>query len=609
MAKVKILPENIASKIAAGEVVQRPESVVKELIENSIDAGSNHISIIIRDAGKSLIQIIDDGSGMTSEDARLAFHRHSTSKISEISDLENIRTLGFRGEALYSIASVSRVELKTKTDEMELGFQIILEGGKKIEENFVRCEKGTNIIVKNLFFNVPARRNFLKSNATEFKHVFETIQRYALSHTQIRFTFIDDDKLILELLPSSLEKRIQYFWGEALIDSLIPLNFENDSISISGYISAPHFSKKNKGQQFLFLNERFVINRNISHAVYRGYENLIEKGEYPFYILFISLDPKHVDVNVHPSKLEVKFDDEGLIYQTVFAAVREALTQRDFSPQIELKDLDNLTGITRFKNTIVEKNSFIAREIYGVGKEESKQEVHKDLINSLNGEDLFFEKDIIEETKNILSISTQELVEEKVETPTRQVWQLHNKYILTPIKDGLMIIDQHVAHERILYEKAILSMEGSLPFSQQLLFPHTLELSKPEFEQIMELNDYFSKLGFDIKPFGKSTIIIHGIPQDVKVGKEKETLLEILELYNEYASTNLTSKKDNIAKAFACRSAIKAGDPLSEREMLSLIDNLFATKIPYVCPHGRPVFIKLKLDELDRRFGRSTSKE
>ncbi len=607
MTKVKILPDYVASKIAAGEVVQRPESVVKELIENSIDAEATHITLIIKDAGKNLIQIIDNGTGMTAQDARLSFQRHSTSKISDISDLENIRTLGFRGEALYSIASVSRVELRTRTDDMELGFQIILEGGKKIEENFVRSDKGVNITVKNLFYNVPARRNFLKSNASEFKHIFDTFQRYALGYTQIRFTFIDDDKLVLELPPSSLEKRLQYFFGESLLESLIPVHFENDLISISGYVSAPHFSRKNKGRQFLFLNNRFVINRNISHAVYRGYEMLIEKGEYPFYILFISLDPKRVDVNVHPSKLEVKFDDEGLVYHSVYAAIKDALTKRDFSPQIELKDLDDFTGITRFKSPIVE-SSFISREIYGFGK----NEVDKDTINKddfHNSIELNFNDEIIEATKQILSVSNKYLSNEKTDTIVRQVWQLHNKYILTPIKNGLMIIDQHVAHERILYEKAIQLMENSFPFSQQLLFPHTLELSKPDFELVMELKDYLFKLGFDLKPFGRSTIVIEGIPQDVKVGREKATLLEILELYREYANSNLTSQKDNLAKSFACKSAIKAGDQLTEKEMLSLIDNLFATKVPYVCPHGRPVFIKLTLDELDKRFGRSITKE
>lgn len=611
MQKIKILPENVASKIAAGEVVQRPESVVKELLENSIDAQASHITLIIKDAGKTLIQVIDDGFGMTEEDARLAFHRHSTSKISDVEDLERITTLGFRGEALYSIASVSRVELKTKTAEMELGTQIIIEGGKFLEQNKVNCEKGTNITVKNLFFNVPARRNFLKSNATEFKHIYDTFQRLSLSYTDLRFTFIDDERLVIDLPKSSLEKRIQFYFGESFLDSLIPIRFENDVLSIWGYIGAPHFAKKAKGQQFLFLNNRFVINRSVSHAVYRGYEHLIEKGEYPFYLLFVNLDPKKIDVNVHPSKLEVKFDDENLVYSAIYTAVKDALSTKDFTPQIELTELNDFSVQTRFKKPVVDVSGFIAKEIYGQPKNDFQNyESKSEQSLQSKQEDFLFEEDIIEQTKQLINSSFIEKTEE-IEEPivTRQVWQLHNKYILTPIKNGLMIIDQHIAHERILYEKAIQSIENSIPFSQQLLFPQTIELSKPDFELVIELKDYLDKIGFDLKPFGKSTIIINGIPQDVKQGKEKEVLLEILEMYREFALTNVTDEKDNIAKSFACKSAVKAGDPLTEKEMLSLIDNLFACKIPYVCPHGRPVFIKLTIDELDRRFGRTPIKE
>ncbi|MFN4111615.1 MAG: DNA mismatch repair endonuclease MutL, partial [Ignavibacteria bacterium] len=454
MQKIKILPESVASKIAAGEVVQRPESVVKELLENSIDAQATHITLIIKSAGKALIQVIDDGIGMSEEDARLAFYRHSTSKISNVDDLEKITTFGFRGEALYSIASVSRVEMKTKTQGMELGTQIIVEGGKIIEQNKVHCEKGTNIIVKNLFFNVPARRNFLKSNATEFKHIYDTFQRLSLSYTNLRFTFIDDEKLVVDLPQSSLEKRIQFYFGESFLDSLIPVNFEKDGLSISGYIGAPHFAKKNKGQQFLFLNNRYVVNKSISHAVYRGYEHLIEKGEFPFYLLFISLDPKRIDVNVHPSKLEVKFDDENLVYSSVYFAVKDALSTKDFTPQLALNELDDFTSQTRIKNPVVNPHSFIAKEIYGQPKKDFVgTEAGNSRINQSERDEFFADLDIVEKTKQLINSLSFEKSDERVEAVvTRQVWQLHNKYILTPIKNGLMIIDQHIAHERILYE-------------------------------------------------------------------------------------------------------------------------------------------------------------
>lgn len=466
------------------------------------------------------------------------------------------------------------------------------------------------ILRSKIFFQCPSSKKFLKSNATEFKHIYDTFQRLSLSYTNLRFTFVDDEKLVIDLPQSSIEKRIQFYFGESFLDSLIPIRFENEMLSIWGYIGAPHFAKKAKGQQFLFLNNRFVINKSISHAVYRGYEHLIEKGEYPFYLLFINLDPKRVDVNVHPSKLEVKFDDENLIYSAIYSAVKDALSSKDFTPQIELKGLDDFSTQTRFKNPIVEVNSFIAKEIYGQPKKDFTSNQTQNIQNQrTKQDDYYFETDIIEQSKQLISsLSLDELNENEQAFVTRQVWQLHNKYILTPIKNGLMIIDQHIAHERILYEKAIQSIENAIPFSQQLLFPQTVELSKPDFELVMELKDYLEKIGFDLKPFGKSAVIIYGIPQDVKQGKEKDVLLEILEMYREFALTDVTDEKDNVAKSFACKSAIKAGDPLTEKEMLSLIDNLFACKIPYVCPHGRPVFIKLTIDELDRRFGRTSTK-
>lgn len=603
MNKIQVLPENIASKIAAGEVVQRPESVVKELLENSIDSGADSITLIIKEAGKSLVQVIDNGSGMTKEDARLAFHRHSTSKIRELADLDNILTLGFRGEALYSIAAVSRVELKTRTELDELGQQLIFEGGEFIEVSLVNSERGTNISVKNLFFNIPARRNFLKTNATEFKHVHDSFQRLSLCYCDKRFSFIDDDKLVYDLQPSSLEKRIQFYFGESQLESVIPVNFVSDLVEISGYIGAPHFAKRNKGEQFIFLNERYISNRSISHAVYRGYENILEKGEYPFFILFIKIDPTKIDINVHPSKLEVKFENEQLIYSSILTAVKEALTSKDVSPSLELSSNELFTEKTRFKRPAIDKNSFIAKEIYPAGSERKKTKQVPERINHFHNSDI----DIIEQTNTLIkafSVDDASITEESA-LPSRVVWQLHNKYILTPIKNGLMLIDQHVAHERILYEKALQSIESNLPFSQQLLFPHTIELTRPDFELVMELKDLLLRIGFEIKEFGKLAVIMQGIPQDIKSGKEKEILLEILELYREYESTGLIDEKDKLAKSFACKSAIKAGDILSEKEMLSLIDNLFSTQVPYVCPHGRPVFIKLSIDELDRRFGRT----
>lgn len=609
-SRIKILPENIANKIAAGEVVQRPESVVKELLENAVDANSTSIELIVKQAGKSLIQICDDGSGMTEEEVILSIRKHATSKISAIEDLESIKTLGFRGEALSSIAAVCQLEIRTETRDSEVGTLLKLEIENEIVTEKVSAPKGTCVSVKNIFYNIPARRKFLKSDTTELKHIIDTFNRIALAHPEISFKFYNSDNLVFDYKSGTLEERIEQVFADNMLDALIPVSEETDYLTIKGYIGKPSIFKKSKGEQFLFLNNRFVINKNINHAVFTAFENILEKGDYPFFILFISLDPSKVDVNIHPSKLEVKFDDEKDIYNFVLSVVRKSIGTHDLVPTMSFTDSDNgkeKLSFNPFQNTrtndLSDRPDFVNRD------RRERTSVTDEEIDLVFG-DL---------TKNILQSSSSDSSYEngisKVENRTEHsasnevetafLIQLHNKYILSQIKSGLMIIDQHVAHERILYEKALSRLEANLPFSQQLLFPIKIQFDLASYEILKELDPMISKLGFKIKYLAKSYVQIEGVPDDIKSGSEEKLLREFISEYITNQKEKVLEEKDNVAKSYSCKAAIKAGDKLSEKEMRLLIDQLFATSMPYVCPHGRPIVIKISLEEFDRRFGRT----
>lgn len=618
MSKIAILPENLANKIAAGEVVQRPESVVKELMENAIDAGSTLIEVLIKRAGKVLIQVIDNGEGMLEEDVILSIQKHATSKISTLEDLDAIKTLGFRGEALSAIAAVSQLEIKTETQLDELGTYL------RVEESDFNTEKGsfakgTSIAVKNLFFNTPGRRNFLKTDTTELKHVINTFTKLALSNPQIAFKLFIDDELTYDLTSGTLEKRIEEIFGEEMRDALIPVHEETNYISLTGFIGKPSLLKKSKGEQYLFLNNRFVQSKQINHAVFTGYENVLEKGDYPFFILFLSIDYKRVDVNVHPSKLEVRFDDEKDIYNFVLAVIKKSLASFDLVPSLTFQSEPFSGSEEKLRinsSQRIESKDFSDRPT-------SNQNSYKPKAYSDNEIDLLFgslRKNV--DTQSISLNDKMPFDTDLAETPKQQqtvirrsdeddsnttfIIQLHNKYILSQIKTGLMIIDQHVAHERILYEKALQLFEANFPFSQQLIFSKTLEVDPATYSLIKELYPHLSNLGFTLKFFSKNTIVIEGIPQEVKQGTEEKILFEMLEEYHiNEREKKITDAKDNIAKSYSCKTAIKAGDKLSEKEMRLLIDQLFATTMPYVCPHGRPIVVKISLEEFDRRFGRT----
>lgn len=634
MPIVKRLPELIAQKIAAGEVVTRPESVVKELLENALDAKAQNITIVLKDAGRTLIQVIDDGSGMTREDARTSIERHATSKLWAIEDLERLSTFGFRGEALAALAAVSQFEMRTRPANEELGTLVEVEGSILRKCESIACDEGTSISVRNLFFNIPARRKFMKSEATEFKHVVDTVTKAALSATHVHFIFVSDGDLIFDL-PAfrPLPERIEQIFGPRLRGALLPVESVSPSLHVVGFTSAPGFVKRVRSEQFFFINNRPVASRSLSYAVASAYEHLIEKGAFPSTFLSIEIDPSRIDVNVHPQKLEVKFEDERAVTDEVRRALQETLMRAStqsasegaMAPEMTMPGAINVgeaNARMRFPeySTNPVKNESAAEGMRN-GETGSKDIPNSDTANGLGTlerlfgakpGDLFRGKSVeTMPTFGSASAATPRPAIERTglasevlrEKPV--LWQLHNKYIFSQIKSGMMIVDQHVAHERILYERALRSLEDNHPNSQQLLFPQHLDLLPREIALIRDLQPELEKIGFQIRFFGGTSIIIDGIPADVHAGREESILREVLDGYDNNGDTRSQPTRDKLAATFACKAAIKAGDKLSQEEMHVLIEQLFETQMPYVCPHGRPIVIKLAIDELDRRFGRS----
>jgi DNA mismatch repair protein MutL len=613
---IKILPERVINKIAAGEVIQRPESVVKELVENSIDAGATRITLIIKDSGKTLIQIMDNGKGMSPEDADICFIRHSTSKINDEKDLESIHTLGFRGEALYSVSAIAQVEVKTRTENDELGTVLYVENSKVTNTSKDSCEVGTSISVKNLFYNVPARRNFLKSDATETKHIFETFTKFCISYPEIEFKLINDENTVYNYHSGDLRERIQAVFKSQDIENFIFFNEDLDFLKVKGFIGKPQFLKKNRGDQYLFLNQRQIQSKSINHAVVSAYQNFAKIEGYPFFILFLHIDPSKIDVNVHPSKLEVKFYDERSIYAIVNSVIKKALGSSDLVPDYNFSrgtrdsiKLNSENRVADFRTSERSDNdsSFSfprSSGIFNYNKQEKFNiQEYSALFTSPKGDDIFKGNEVKDENREIIETPLQEYEHKEDIILNKGIWQLNLKYIVTRVKTGIIIIDQHVAHERILYEKALVSLNNKLPFSQQLLFPKTLELSPVDFQLVKDLLEDLSNLGFIIKIFSKNSIVIEGVPSVVKFNNEENFLREILIDFQSNKELGIDSK-DKLAASFACKAAIKFGDFLTEDEMIVLVDQLFATSMPFVCPHGRPVIIKVTIDELDKRFGR-----
>ncbi len=642
--KIKVLPENIASKIAAGEVIQRPESAVKELMENSIDAGATEVELVVKNAGRTLIRVIDNGEGMAEEDAIISIMKHATSKIKEESDLDAITTLGFRGEALSSMVAVSQFEMKTGTSTSQLSTVIRIDDSKTIMKDQGGYFKGTDISVKNLFYNTPARRNFLKSDSTELRHVIDVFQRLAISRPDVTFRFFSDEAKVHDYTSGTLEERLVQVFGERVRNNTIFVEEKTDYISMSGFLGKPALVKKAKGDQYLFLNGRFVSSKQVNFAVFNAYENFLEKGDYPFFVLFLEIDPTKVDVNVHPSKLEVRFDEDKDIYNFTSAVVRKGLAEFDLVPSLTFtsRTLENHDGLGFDNYSRTGRRDFSDRPGTSTGSFGGRQQSgyqqgsgpQKRPVLNDSDIDLIFgalSKNIERgpQDENISTpfdeatppVAVNEQRREEAYTPkifetfpaettetdsTPFIIQLHNKYILCQIKTGLMIIDQHVAHERILYEMAKKQMTQGMPLYQTLLFPKVVSTDPARVMLVKELQDYLQRLGFIVKPLSRTDVVIECVPPQIKDGEEEKIFLEILDQYVEFREEKILDSTENMAKSFSCKAAIKAGERLSQEEMRRLIDELFATENPYVCPHGRPVVLKISLDEFDRRFGRTS---
>lgn len=591
---IQLLPDSIANQIAAGEVVQRPASVVKELLENAVDAGSTEVKLIIKDAGKSLIQVIDNGSGMSENDTRMCFERHATSKIKKSEDLFTIRTMGFRGEALASMAAVAQVELKSRQEVEEIGTQVIMEASAFKGQSPVAHNPGTSISVKNLFYNVPARRNFLKSNPVETRHIIDEFQRVALANPSIAFSMFQDDLEVFGLSPGKLSSRIVQTFGKNYKQQLASCVEETPLMKVHGYIGKPEFSKKTRGEQFFFANGRFIKSPYLNHAVLNAYEGLIPDNSYPFYVLFIEIDPKHIDINVHPTKTEIKFDDERTIYAIIRSAIKQSLSQHNIAPSLDFG------ADVNFQNLEATKLDF-RRESYSgehMGKIGSRTNVE-------NWETLYSDrgnKEDLEQSKMIFqsTINDSELVSEK--SKIARPFQLHNQYIITQLKSGMMILDQQSSHERILYEKYLGLLQNRSGGSQQSLFPQTLDLSPSDFSLIMDMKEEINALGFVFNEFGKNTLVIQGIPVDAVQSDEKELFEGLIEQFKQNKDSLSLSTEENLARSMARRTCIKCGSPLSTEEMNSLVDMLFACSNPNYAPNGKKTFYIFELESLASFF-------
>ena len=605
---IQLLPDNIANQIAAGEVIQRPSSVVKELIENAIDASSTEIKLIIKGAGKILIQVIDNGKGMSDTDARMSFERHATSKIKKASDLYSISTKGFRGEALASIAAIAHVELVTKTQEEDIGRRLLVSGSKVTKQEPCQAQSGTMFSVKNLFFNVPARRKFLKSDPVELKHIIEEFKRVALAHPDIFFAMYHNDQEVYHLPVSNHRQRIVAILGKPVNDKLVPITEDTEIVKISGFVGKPDAAKKTKGDQFIFVNDRFIKSNYLNHAIRSAYEDLVVKEAYPLYVLYINVDPAKIDINVHPTKTEIKFEEERLIYNYIKVAIKHALGHYNVSPTLDFginTNFGNPIDNSKSYGKINDEYNLKGNTSFGAGKSNFErsnlkawEQIYDGLQNEPEGqpddEQQSFtipSKISIDEGKEITKI-------EEGKTP----YQIHNTYILSHIKSGFLLIDQQAAHERILYEQNLASMSSHQKLTQKELFPRTIELDNAKATIMQNILSKVNALGFEIEEFGNKTFLIHGIPAGLTGSHDATSLME--KLIDQYAS-NMELQlgiEENLARSLAVSAAIKRGKYMDITEMKLLIDQLFACEIPYKSPTGRRCIVTMDLDTILKQF-------
>ena len=573
MAKIHLLSTDLRNKIAAGEVVERPASVVKELVENSLDANATEITIVIEKGGHQLIQVSDNGGGISPDDMNMAVQRYTTNKIETIDDLFNINSLGFRGEALASIASVSEMEMASCING-DGGFAVSILDGEAGEIMPAEPVRGTRIDVRNLFYNTPARKKFLKSQRVEFRQIVAMARRYGLAYPEVAFKLYHDDKEILNIQIESLKERINNLLDPTYSDHLLEVNTVKGDFAISGYVGSLNLVRSRPGEQYIYLNRRFIKHRLLNNAVYSAYQSLLKRGEYPFYVLNLVQPADQVDVNVHPMKIEVRFKDEWRLYHVLKSAVADALRSI----------LDTIPDFSKMETQFPEFGNSLEQATLSLSA------VDTPIQQGLQRAKTYMDR--LSEKKS-----------EGEEVSTGNIWQIHDKYIVSQINSGLVIIDQHVAHERVLFEDALNAFEKAPLGAQTLLFPETLEFSADEFSVLLDILPNLNKLGFRMQEFGKNTVMVEAIPSEMVWGNEKTIIRDIMDSYLENKK-KYSSWQEGLAASYSCHAAVKAGDPLTIQEMQALVNRLFATNHPYYCPHGRPIIVQLSIEELDKRFER-----
>lgn len=606
---IQLLPDSVANQIAAGEVIQRPASVVKELIENAIDSGASKIIVNIKDAGRTYIQIIDNGCGMSETDARMAFERHATSKIKKADDLFAIRTMGFRGEALASVAAVAEVELKTRLHGEELGTYISIAASEVINQETVNCPEGSNFIVKNLFFNIPARRKFLKTDSTEIRHIISEFQKIAIPNPEIQFSLTHNNSVIYDLPSENLLKRIINLFGKSISQNLISINTHSNMVNVSGFIGKPEHAKKKSGEQFFFVNNRFMRHPYFHKAVLTAYENILSLDTHPTYFIFFEINPESIDINIHPTKTEIKFEEEKSVWQILQATIKQSLGKFNITPSLDFTkegvvDIPVLRKNQEIKSPEIEINPDY--NPFDTNKKAPQKYFNK---NIENWDTLYSGLESAESLKNRQE-PTEESVQKEIkhDKPDRSFdnnynfYQLKNKYILTPVKSGLMIIDQKRAHERILYERYLKSLTHNFGIAQQDLFPQTIEINPADQPVLSEIIEDLSKLGFDVREFGKNTYIINSYPADLVYNDPKEIIINFINEFKQTKDDIKLKVKDKLAISLAKASAINYGQKLNNEEMREIIDRLFACEYPNYSPTGKAVISIFSIEDVDKRF-------
>ncbi|QED37403.1 DNA mismatch repair endonuclease MutL [Antarcticibacterium arcticum] len=611
---IHLLPDHVANQIAAGEVVQRPASVIKELLENAIDAKARNIQVFIKEAGKILIKVVDDGVGMSITDARLSFERHATSKIKTAEDLFQLQTKGFRGEALASIAAIAHVELKTKREGDEIGTCIKIEGSQVVAQEPCTTATGTSLTVKNLFYNIPARRNFLKSDTVETRHIVDEFQRVALAHPNITFTLVHNTGELFQLPSANYRQRITNIFGGKTNEKLVPVNEETEILTISGFVGKPQFAKRTRGEQFFFVNDRFIKSPYLNHAVTAAFEGLLKDNAFPSYFLYLKVDPKSIDINIHPTKTEIKFDDEHALYAIMRSAIKHSLGQFNVAPILDFDRDPTMDTPYNYENkqattpkVEVDRNFNPFKEEQNRGRSFSpsfRRETPswESLYTGLNTEQpenseelrqIEFESE--EVTGNLFGAS-------KSEESQHSTFQLNKKFIISTLKNGMLVIDQHRAHTRILYEELLKSITVHAAVSQQLLFPLQLQFSQNEIRLLKGIKDALENTGFIFSEIRKDSIEISGIPTTVSESEVEMLLEQLLADFENEVPGNNFSQTDLLAKSLAKSMAVKSGNLLNPTEQQHIVNGLFACKEPTLTPSNKPVFITLPVEEIEKKF-------